>query len=152
MRRSSVACANTARPRVLKAVKLALLALMFVVAACGSSAAAPTHQLDGTIHLTTSGGLTRSGASCAGTGGYEDFQAGTPVTVKNEAGTIIASGALGSGVSDPVYPTVACNFAFTVKGVPQAKFYSVEVSHRGAITYSAADLAAKNWKVTLSIG
>ena len=132
-------------------IRTALLAILLAVAACGGAPAA-AHQLIGTIHLSSSDGVSRSGSSCAGTGGYDDFRAGTQVTVKNEAGAIIGSGSLEDGVPDINYPTVACNFSFTIKSLPDAKFYSVEVSHRGALTYSKSDLEAKGWMVAFSIG
>lgn len=43
-------------------------------------------------------------------------------------------------------------FRFTPIAVPAAAFYSVEVSHRGAITYSRADMLASGWTVALTLG
>ncbi len=129
-------------------VKLLLtFAAVLALAACGGSS-----TLHGTIHLTSSSGVVHSGTSCAGTGGYDDMTAGAPVTVKNEAGSVIGTGSLGQGVSDPNYPTVACDFSFTISDLADAKFYSVEVSHRGAINYSKADLDKAGWKISLSLG
>jgi hypothetical protein len=83
--------------------------------------------------------------------GYNDISAGTSVTVKNQSGAVIGTGALGAGTyaSDGLS---SCEFPFTVSGVPGARFYTVEVSHRGGMTYSAADLAAKSYKVDVSLG
>lgn len=128
-------------------VKLALLgAVLLLSIGCGSQ------TLHGTVHLTSSSGVTHAAGSCSGSGGYDDLTAGAPVTVKNESGSIIATGTLDEGVSDPAYPTVACDFAFTISNLPDAKFYSVEVSHRGALTYSKDELNAKGWKIAATIG
>jgi hypothetical protein len=39
-----------------------------------------------------------------------------------------------------------------VDDVPAAKFYTVEISHRGGITFSAKEIEADKWKVGLTIG
>jgi len=45
-----------------------------------------------------------------------------------------------------------CRFAFTVTGIPRATFYSVEVSHRGQLTYSFDDMVNKAWQVAVTLG
>lgn len=124
-----------------------LAALLLVTFACGGS-----QTLHGTITLTSSSGVSHSGTKCNGTGGYDDLTGGAPVTVKNENGSVIATGSLDEGVSDTTYPTVSCHFSFTIPNLPDAKFYSIEVTHRGALTYSQDQLKSKDWKVDLSIG
>ncbi len=121
--------------------------LLFAVACGGGS-----HTLHGTLTLTSSSGISRSGGNCSGTGGYDDLTAGAAVTVKNESGTVIATGSLERGASDATYPTVVCHFSFTISNLPDAKFYSVEVTHRGALTYSQDQLNSNGWKVEASIG
>jgi len=71
---------------------------------------------------------------------------------KNESGTVIATGTLDRGASDATYPTVVCHFSFTISNLPDAKFYSIEVTHRGALTYSQDQLNSDGWKVEASIG
>lgn len=128
-------------------MKRALLGIIFLVStACGSS------TLHGSVTLHTGDGLTRSGTSCRGSGGYSDLTAGAPVTIKNESGAIIATGSLDAGVSDPSYPTVVCRFSYTIANVPGAKFYTIEVSHRGGLTYSQDQLDAAGWKADATIG
>lgn len=128
-------------------MKLALLgAVILLGAACGSQ------TLHGSLTLTTSDGVSRSGTACSGSGGYADLTAGAPVTVRNESGAIIATGALDAGTSDSTYPTVVCHFTYTISNVPDAKFYSVEVSHRGGLTYSKDQLNANGWKLDATIG
>jgi hypothetical protein len=72
--------------------------------------------------------------------------------VKNESGAIIATGSLDAGVSDAAYPTVVCHFAYTIANIPGAKFYTVEVSHRGGLTYSQDQLNGNGWKSDAAIG
>jgi len=127
-------------------VKLGLLGTILLLTACGSS------TLHGSVTLTTGDGLTRSGNACSGSGGYADLTAGAPVTIKNESGAIIATGTLDAGVSDSIYPTVVCHFTYTISNIPTAKFYMVEVSHRGALTYSQEQLDANGWKSDVTIG
>ena len=55
--------------------------------------------------------------------------------------------ALGSSSYD-----VGCTYKFTIPALPDSDFYKVEVSHRGGITYSKADLEAQGWSVSTSLG
>jgi hypothetical protein len=72
-------------------------------------------------------------------GGYSDMRQGADVVIKNESGTTIAIGALGSGHDN--IPPGWCDFDFTVTDVPtDATFYEVEVGHRGALRYTLAEL------------
>ncbi len=47
---------------------------------------------------------------------------------------------------------VGSEFTFTVPNLPDAGSYSVEVSHRGKLTYTKEQLDSNNWTVALSIG
>ena len=91
------------------------------------------------------------------------MQGGAQVVVKNSAGTVIANGHLGAGTAvGTAYfgnstehrdsYTATCEFAFTIDGVPDSGFYSVEVGHRAAVTYSRSDMESKNWKLAMSLG
>lgn len=96
--------------------------------------------------LTTGIGL--NGDGCAGAGGYSDISAGTQVVIKDSSGASIATGELGegSGATDS-----ACVFSFKIKGVPasgKSDVYSVEVSHRGDVSFKKADAGF----VALSLG
>lgn len=63
------------------------------------------------------------------------------MTVYDNSGQVVATGALGPGKSDAA--TEDCVFPVTVPGVPGgSKFYKVEVSHRGQIAVSAAEAKA----------
>jgi hypothetical protein len=87
-------------------------------------------------------------ASCLGTGGYADIHAGASVTVRDEASKVIGTSSLGSG--KPVDRT--CVYEFEVSGLPDANYYSVEVSHRGSVNFAKSEVETRNWTVQLSLG
>lgn len=130
---------------------------MLIVAACGPSAtpvptAAPSptaeaYTITGTFTLSSAGlaGVN----SCSGTGGFSDIAEGLGVTVSDESHKIIAKGALGPG---KLKGQVTCNFTFSVTGVPRATFYSIEVGHRGELTYSFDEMVSKGWQVAFELG
>lgn len=130
-----------------------------LLAGCGGAAATPspspspeTHTISGELVLTSASILPLS-TGCKGIGGYSDMDRGAPVTVKDEAGTIVATGTLGHGLPDNSNAlSKVCRFPFFVTGVPVAAFYSVEVSRRGALTYSLAEMTARGWAVTFTLG
>jgi hypothetical protein len=109
-------------------VLVAAIVVVFAITACGG------HTLTGEISVF---------GDCHSPG-YNDITAGAPVVVKDESGKILATGSLGSETS--------CRFPLTVDGIPDAKFYQVEVSHRGALTYSPSDLDQRGWKIELTLG
>lgn len=141
----------------------AVLAMGFIVlaAALVASDLAPTRTIAGRMtllegyekfpRLDAAGQQSASG--CYGRGGYDDIRGGARVTVKNEKGTLIGTGSLESGTwTNLGGGTTGCVFPFTVADVKDADFYQVEVSHRGGLTYSKADLEAKGWVVEASLG
>jgi hypothetical protein len=81
-------------------------------------------------------------------GGYSDISDGTQVTVKDAAGTVLAAGTLTGGTI--TVGEVA--FTFTVEGVPDADLYQVEVSRRGALSYTADQMDEADWSVNVSLG
>ncbi len=95
-----------------------------------------------------------TGDSCAGSGGYADFGPGMGVSVKNEKAEIIGTS---TTIQGPRVTAAgdnwryACEVDFTVP-VPTAKFYSIEVGHRGATTYSFGQLVASKWQLVLTLG
>ncbi|MEJ7763901.1 MAG: hypothetical protein WKF86_00230 [Acidimicrobiales bacterium] len=110
--------------------------------------AAPTHRITG--ELTLAADCRRS------TGGYDDIRQGAAVTVKDEKGTLIGTGALGPGAKaavSPQFPTLSnCVYPIEVVGVKDAAFFQVEVSRRGPVSYTKADLAAAGWAVHSTLG
>lgn len=127
------------------------LGLAIFTASCGGTA---RHAITG--HMTLSGldvlngtpGL-KVGADCYGAGGYDDIHEGTSVSVANQDGKIIATGQLGAG---SIVAFHTCSLPFTVKDVPDAKFFKVTISHRGELVYSKDELSGKGWVVEASLG
>lgn len=106
------------------------------------------------IFMLGDGFFGEAGNPCRGSGGYGDIEPGAQVTVADGAGDILAVGRLDAGIAVPagVGDIMYCRFSFTVSEVPVVDIYQVEVSHRGALTYSFDDLAAADWEVTLTLG
>lgn len=130
-----------------------LLLAVLLVAGCGAAAPTPAPlSLTGTVTLIRGNGVssnfTGSGTHCQGAVGYDDFRDAMSVVVKDQAGTIVATGVTGTAATAPG----GCVMAFTIPAVPDVPFYSVEIGHRGAVTYSKADLVAKGWKLDLTLG
>lgn len=131
-----------------------------------SGASQPTQQAPGVTH-TINGSLTifatRSGSGrgidvlagnrCQGTGGYSDLRIGSNVTVRDGAGTIVAvskledgqftAGSVGEGT---------CRLPFTISGVPEMPFYSIEIGRRSGYSISLDQLLQAGWTLDLSIG
>jgi hypothetical protein len=86
-----------------------------------------------TLHGATS---VIPGTGCQGKGGYQDIGPGAAVTVTDESGSLLAKGKLERGSEYPEF----CVMGFDVDGVPAGKkFYKVEVSHRGQMSYTEAE-------------
>lgn len=126
-----------------------LLATALAVTGCSGQAddepkaeqAPATITVAGDLTLTDSSVLRyNEGTNCGGTGGYDDIRAGAQVVVRDSAGQAIGLGHLEEGVPEN---QVTCRFAFTVDDVPKTEgLYSVEVSHRGGISFSGDDASA----------
>lgn len=99
---------------------------------------APTVPIRGTLTLTT-GDLQWHEGACRGIAGFSDLVDGAGVTVKDGKGEVIAVGSLHVDKARSSNPR--CVFAFSIDA-PDSAFYAVEVSHRGALTYSKADALA----------
>ena len=94
------------------------------------------------------GGL---GDSCEVDGQSYDLRAGTPVVVKDVAGSTIATGELEPGVI--VEPSLGvphgCRFAFEIRDVPTSAYYMIEVGDPvgPGIGLSYDELEAAHWTV-----
>jgi hypothetical protein len=113
----------------------------------------PTHQVAGTFVLTDtsiySKGITAYGTICEGTGGYSDLSAGVSVILKDENDKTIAATSLGTGTGN----SLICTFHFTLPDVPDnATFYNIQISHRGTVSFSHADMVKNDWTIELSMG
>lgn len=99
-------------------------------------------NVTGTFVLTDNSGaegIVSDGAKCQGANGYADVNAGTPVTVKNGKGDVLATTTLGPGKSG----TANCTFTFTVPLTEGEDRYVLSVGRRGEFSYSFEQLVAK---------
>lgn len=90
--------------------------------------------------------ITVSGSSCSGSGGYNDIDQGTQVTVKNGKGDILATTSLGAGSGGQYL----CSFPFSFQIAEGEARYVVTVSRRGDMGYSFTDLKTNG--VALQLG
>jgi hypothetical protein len=128
-------------PWLLGGAALLVAAIVVVLIVSGGSG----HAIIGTFTLFD----PDVSSNCTGSSGYDDISSGTSVTVRNETGKTLATSALGQG---EFAAGVGCDFPFTIEDVPDAAFYRIEVSHRGEVEFSRAELEQKDWKVSLSLG
>jgi hypothetical protein len=124
---------------------------MAAVGVTRSDAPAPAARMDirGSITVPWSGSLlSATGSDCAGSGGYSDLAPGGQVTVTDETGKVVGVGRITVGQGSPYQP---CVLLFEVAGVPSgARYYGVEVTHRGKIQKTEADLRSAT--LNLEIG
>jgi hypothetical protein len=138
-----------------------IAAMGLVLVACGGNgdegaeaSPSPSHDLGGVFTISgDSDSVLQRESQCTGTGGYDDIRNGTQVRVSDEDGELLAVGSLGEGLvsqdSTPIF--TKCHFPISVSDVPEARFYSIEVSHRGEISYSKAELEQRNWNVEFNL-
>jgi hypothetical protein len=109
-----------------------------------------TYTIQGAISLQGADYfITSEDGSCAGTRGFEDHTVGTPVTVRDGAGTVIATGQIGQ--SKPFPDDQECMFFFSVLNVPYSEVYVIQISFRGPLTYTFDELELTNWYLRLTI-
>lgn len=115
-----------------------------------AAAAGGTFVVTGDLTLDSGDrGVQPIDSGCQGSGGFSDIAQGTAVTVSDSTGATIALGRLDHGRNDGSLGRAMCSFTFTVAGVPAGKgFYGVEVSHRGRVQYTEAELS-RPLKLTL---
>jgi len=113
-----------------------MASILLSLAACGST---KTFDAAGKIsvsgaHWDGSGTMT-----CEGVNGFDDMQVGVQVVIRNSAEKIIGNGSVESTTWD--YANKVCDLAFTVPDVPVQKddIYTIEVSHRGEITFKQSE-------------
>lgn len=93
----------------------------------------------------------REGKDCEGTGGYSDIHIGTQVTITGPTGEVLALAGLIGGKGKKVGGKIVCAWFFFTPSVPAGKeFYGIEVSHRGVVRYSEADVQDED--LALSLG
>jgi hypothetical protein len=133
---------------------LAIVAAAAFLGATNSGLLTPHHTIKGTFALIDTTGnalfpsITSTGGVCQGSGGYGDISPGISVVIKDGDGKTLATTQLGSGSGG----STRCDFAFDLENVPEVAFYSIEISHRGALSYSLADMKAMDWSLDLTLG
>jgi hypothetical protein len=108
------------------------------------------HVITGTFLLSGTEGedFFADDGGCQGTSGYDDVERGLQVTISDQSGTVIGTGALDSGQ----VLEAGCVFRFEVNNIPVANFYKVAVGRRGEISYSLDQMKQMSWSVELSLG
>ena len=124
-------------PRVAGLV-CAIVVLIFILVAVSPGKTEITGDVS--VLGNTSASTYSTGGTCSTYGGYSDITAGTSVTVRDASDSIVGIGSLSAGSSN----SGSCVFTFSVPDVPDSSFYSIEVSKRGALTYSAEDVETGN--------
>lgn len=135
-------------------MRASLALICLALAACGTAATPTpsTHDIMGTLTLHNDGPVYQSATTCAGDGGFDDIDSRTLQAVaKDDKGVIVGTAGMtstrpGDAQNDE------CYMSFTLKALPDAPFYSIEVGHRGAVTYSKTDLESRGWAIDLTIG
>lgn len=125
-------------------MRVALVLTAVILGGCGGG----THLITGTSRVRDTSEAFNIGAPCHMDIGYDDITEGASVTVKDGAGTIIALAELKAGTAESAYD---CVFPFSVT-VGDSNFYSIEISHRGEVNYTKAELEAQKWTIALTIG
>lgn len=138
--------------------------IVFLLAACGGGDG-EQHTIEGTMTISGARGVIEMGRdagdgdACEGRAGYAygDLGAGAQVTVRNGSGVTLALGRLGMGklsgvIGTSITPAGAgtCTMPFEIE-VPGSDFYEIEVSHRGGLQYSEAEMEQMDWTVSLSL-
>lgn len=108
-----------------------------------------TSELTVSLDLKDPGTWVEGELECAGEGGYDDIQEASQVVVRDGAGAVLATADLGIGLH--ILPDT-CSFITKIPDVPLVPFYAVEISHRGELVYSRAEMEAKGWSVHLTLG
>jgi hypothetical protein len=117
----------------------------------------PTQTIIGTILLSGESSIVASdlGKPCQGEGGYDDIRPAAQVLVTNAQGEPVATGRLSDGVwveSALGTQLLYCQFSFEIEVPGGEPFYTIEVSHRGELTYSAQELEDLGWTLALELG
>jgi hypothetical protein len=139
----------------------AILLGVLVVAACsgppaGSAPPPEVVTLGGRVAIPIAGIDLASPPSsippsCTGSGALADIHEGTEIVVRDGAGTILETGALGPGEVVAANEGLSCWFGFHVPDVPLgANFYTVQVADRAVRIYSADELEASDWDIVIA--
>ncbi len=88
-------------------------------------------------------------ADCVGQGGYSDISEGATVVITDQTGRILSSGALEAGSASGT----TCVYDFSLPSVRQdEQQYAVEITHRGKVVTSAAEMQSDGWTFGVTLG
>jgi hypothetical protein len=122
------------------------------LALVASGALTPRHTITGDYILVDSAQnpplIVVEGSGCRGAGGYSDIEPGAPVTLVDGTGTVLGTSTLSGGSGS----STECDFSFSIPGVPEVSAYTVEVSHRGKVMNTLAEMREHDWAFALSLG
>jgi len=93
----------------------------------------------------TGGGCT---ATDEGPGEFADLKRGTPVSVKDEAGNLLAIVELSKGSTT----LDTCTFAFVAGPLSSASSYTIQVGERPPATLTHEELLARRWQIRFDFG
>ncbi|BCJ73265.1 hypothetical protein CS0771_28090 [Catellatospora sp. IY07-71] len=117
---------------------LAAAGVVFALAQSGKigNPFSDAHTVTGTVILSN-GEFIDTGGACYGMGGFQDIRPGAKVVVTDAAQRTVATGEI-----ETAKETVTeCHLTFRVEDVPRGETsYGIEVTHRGRLQYTAADL------------
>jgi hypothetical protein len=134
------------------AIATLVLAVVAVLALLASGLLTPRHTITGDYILVDTVQdpllIAADGSGCRGANGYEDIGPGTPVTLRDGAGALLGTATLSAGKAS----ATECDFTFSIPDVPEVDAYTVEVSHRGRVTNTLADMKEHDWAFALSLG
>lgn len=135
-----------------------IVAIATVVALAACSAGSSKLRVNGTMTLGPNAVaradlLVAGHSTCVPSSGYQDAGAGAQVKVTSASGTLLATAELGAGqaITGP-QGGIVCEFDFAVDVPKGESFYQFEVSHRGAVSFSADELKKQGNKVGLTLG
>jgi Protein of unknown function (DUF2510) len=149
----SVAIAEPDPPRRRRSIWIgaglvALIAVALGVVAALTLTNTPKTSVKGAFLLIDT---ETANADCVGQGGYSDISEGASVILTNQDNKILGSASLDAGTANK--DSGSCIYLFTIPNVPKDQSqYAVEVSHRGKIVNSKADMVKEDWSITASMG
>jgi hypothetical protein len=115
----------------------AVLIAILVSSGCSSAKAAQTIPISGTVTLVDSDSAAAWAVTnkCTGAGGYSDIKTGAEVVISDDGGKTLAISSL---TAPMLSGDVAgrCIFGFAADVPPGKHFYSVTVTHRGAVKFA----------------
>lgn len=104
--------------------------------------------VSGSLILGSTDDPSTADGSCSGNGGYSDIQEGASIVIRDSNSKKIALGRLHAGHPADGESRI-CEFPFLIKDVKSGDdIYSIEVSHRGEISFKPAESRS----IVLSLG